>query len=174
MTEGRIVTTREQAHMAALDAYQAARMLILDGKRVLISAAEVQDDLSMRQRRFLHGPVLGQISEQVRMPDGTRYVMAIWKEHCRSLFLGDRWEVITVPGRFTKTGKPFTKRRKVRVSTEDLGLKAYSQYIDQVIANAVTEWGVEFRFLVGEREAATYTAPVRKHKAVYEQQVVAA
>jgi hypothetical protein len=40
------------------------------------------------------------------------------------------------------TGK--RKRRKVRISTEDLGVKAYSKLIDQVTAFACTELGVLF------------------------------
>ncbi|MNW16733.1 hypothetical protein D3C71_2156850 [compost metagenome] len=38
------------------------------------------------------------------------------------------------------TGKK--SRRLVRVSTEDLGVKAYAKYIDQVTAIAATDLGV--------------------------------
>ena len=40
------------------------------------------------------------------------------------------------------TGKKV--RRRVRVSTEDLGVKGYSQLIDRVSAFAATELGVTF------------------------------
>ena len=35
-------------------------------------------------------------------------------------------------------------RRRQRVSTEDLGIKGYSEYIERVTAHAATELGVEF------------------------------
>lgn len=151
-TMERVVTTKEAAHEAATQAYQHARSMIENGNPARIICEEWQDDISVKQRKFLHGPVLGQISEQVRMPDGTRYVMKVWKEYARERFLGDRWEVIEVPGKFTKSGKPFKKRRKVRVSTEDLGIKAYSNYIDTVIDTFVTEFNVVFEFKANERE----------------------
>ncbi len=44
-------------------------------------------------------------------------------------------------------------------STEELGVKAYSQLIDEAIAMATTQWGVEFRFLIGERDAVRYPPP---------------
>ena len=41
------------------------------------------------------------------------------------------------------TGKKV--RRRVRVSTEDLGVKGYSEYIERVTAFAAVELGVEFQ-----------------------------
>lgn len=112
---------------------------------------EWEDDLSARQRRFLHGPVLGQISEQARGEGGQRYHMQVWKELFRSQFLGSKWEMVN--------GKPI----ELRVSTEDLGVKAYSEYIDKVIAEAATTWGVEFRFQIDEREAVRWK-PARQRR----------
>ena len=64
--------------------------------------------------------------------------MQVWKEHFRETFVGSKWKVTTDP----MTGKK--KRRKVRISTEDLGVKAYSKLIDQVTAFAAVELGVMF------------------------------
>lgn len=144
-----IVSTREEAHDAVMRAYVVAKGLIADGKRARITVGEDDDSVSVRQRRFLHGPVLTQISEQVRV-DGMRYVTAIWKEYFRNLFLGSRHE---------EFGRTLIELRN---STEDLGVKAYSEYIDRVIAHATTEWSVAFEFDPNEREAVRYKAPVRK------------
>ena len=154
-TQTRVVTTREEAHIAVMQAYGVARALIQDGKRVQISVGEDSDPMTVKQRRFLHGPVLGQISEQVRV-GGQRYVMEIWKEYFRKEFLGCRWEVYALPG--AKRATP----HRVRNSTEELSIKKYSEYIDRVIAHATTEWSVAFKFQVGEREAVRYVRPTSK------------
>lgn len=167
----RVVTTKEGAHDAARQAYSFAQTLLMNEKPVRIRCEEWEDDIGTRQRNFLHGVVLRQISEQVVMPDGTRYVMATWKEFNRARFLGDRWESYEIPGQFTKTGKPVKKRRKVRVSTEELGARAYSEYIDKVIDNAVMDWNVVFEFRTEERDSVRVK---RKAKAKQEPETCAA
>lgn len=109
-----------------------------------------RDEKSAKQRRFLHGVVFSQIAEQVVMPDGTRYVAAIWKEHFRKLFLPDQWESRRMPG--AKRATP----HRVRISTEDLSLLQYSRLIDSVIDHAVKEWGVTFDFVAEDREAVRH------------------
>jgi hypothetical protein len=164
----RVVHTREEAHQVITLAYGAAKVLIQDGKRVRITVAEEVDSLSARQRRFLHGVVLPQIAEQVRMPDGTRYVAEVWKTYFRGLFLPDRWVVEKRPRWDAKKGRMVLPKRatphRERVSTESLSVKQYSRLIDQVLAHAATELGVEFRFLADEREAVRYVAPKRVMK----------
>ena len=154
-----IVCTREGAHTAITQAYVVAKVLLMDGKRVRISVGEDNDPITIKQRRFLHGPVLTQISEQVQV-DGTRYVMDIWKRFFKNLILErkPRYEMIRMPG-----AKRATPRRKWW-GTEELSIKQYSQFIDEVIAHAVTEFSVSFHFLVGEREAVQYVRPVAKRK----------
>ena len=160
-----IVTTREAAHAAAMGAYRQAQVLLQDGLRVRISAAEDQDDISIRQRKFLHGPVLAQISEQVRV-EGERYVAAIWKTYFRNLFIGDRWVVRKVPRWDAVAGKLIVPKRgtphRERISTEDLSVKQYSEFIDKVIAHAATEFGVAFVFDADERDGVRYVRPARK------------
>lgn len=146
-----VVDTREEAHQAVCDAYAVAKALLAGGQRVRIEVSEDRDPLTVRQRKFLHGPVLEQISEQVRV-DGRRYARGVWKEYLRSLFLGS--EYVQVGDRTVE----------VRRSTEDLDVREYSQYIDRVLAHAATEWGVEFVFREGEREAVIYRARAPKTK----------
>lgn len=165
----RIVRTREEAHEAVMQAYVVAKTLIQDGKRVRVSVEEDAEPITIKQRRFLHGPVLSQISEQVRV-GGERYVMDIWKEFFRKEFLGDKFVMLKKPRWDKKLCQLVQAKRatphRVRISTEDLSIKQYSEYIDRVIAHAATEWAVAFVFLAGEREAVQYVRPVAKQKEV--------
>lgn len=158
----RVARTKEEAHEAVTLAYAAAKGLVADGKRARVTVEEDQDDVSLRQRKFLHGPVLKQISEQARI-DGERYVPAVWKEYFRALFLPDRWVMSKQPRWDAKKGRVIVPRkatpRRVRRSTEDLGVKGYSRHIDMVLAHAATEFGVEFHLDPIEREAVRYIRP---------------
>jgi hypothetical protein len=169
----RVVSTREQAHAAAQQAYAIAKLLIQDGRRAMISVGEDSDPISIKQRRFLHGPVFTQISEQVRV-GGERYVMPIWKEFFRKLFLPDRYEMQRRPvwnkeTRQWQAAKRATPQR-VRSSTEDLSVKQYSAYIDKVIQHATLEWNVVFDFDQQERESVRYVKPVRAPKEIVDQE----
>lgn len=155
----RFVATQESAHEAVLLANAHAKTLARDpdnaGKVFRIIVGEERDSLSARQRRFMHGPLLGQIAEQVRV-NGERFVMAVWKRYYKDLFLGHTWEMVKMPGH--KRATP----RKVPVSSEDLSVKQYSEWIDKVIAHAATEFGVRFVFQIDEREAVRYRPPPRR------------
>lgn len=158
----RFVATAESAHEAVLLANAHAKTLVRDpdnaGKVFRIIVGEERDSLSARQRRFMHGPLLGQIAEQVRV-NGERFVIAVWKRYYKDLFLGHTWEMVKMPGQ--KKATP----RKVPVSSEDLSIKQYSEWIDRVIAHAATEFGVRFVFQIDEREAVRYRPPVRRARA---------
>ncbi len=114
--------------------------LIEAGKRVVVTAMEEEDSKSIRQRNYYHGVVLVEIAEQARI-EGQQFDAPVWKNYLRERFVGYRWEVTKNP----MTGKK--QRRKVRISTEDLGIKAYSKLIDEVSAFAATELGVTFSVL---------------------------
>lgn len=163
-----IVRTREEAHEAANFAYSLAQALIRDEKPVRFRVAEDQDDITTRQRGFLHAAVFPQIAEQVVMPDGTRYTADVWKEFWRKRFLPDRWELRKAIRWDAEKGQMVQAKRatphRIRVSTEDLGIKAYSEHIDKVIDTAVLELGVVFEFRPNEREGVRYVAKPRKAK----------
>lgn len=148
----RVVSTREGAHQAICDSYAAAKLLIEDGRRVRISVGEDEDSMTLRQRKFLHGPVLTQMSEQAR-DEGKRYLPKVWKEYFRGLFLGSTFE--TINGRTVE----------VRISTEGQSVKDYSDYIDRVIAHAAIDWSVTFLFIERDRDAVRYRpkAAARQH-----------
>ena len=133
----RVAHKPEAVRPILTDAFHFAQNLAKDGRRVHVVVKEYEEDKSIKQRGYYHGVVLTEIAEQVRV-NGERYVMKVWKEYFREMFLGDRWELMVVPGQKRK------KRRKVRVSTEDLGVRGYAKLIEQVTAHAGTEWGVRF------------------------------
>lgn len=135
--------------------FRAGEAMLNAGQVPQVSLTEWQDDITAKQRGFLHAAVFPQIAEQVRV-NGERFVPEIWKEYYRKLFLGSKWRMQKLPGQ--RRAVPV----KVRISTEDLGIKAYSDYIDRVIAHAVSEFAVAFVFRAEEREAVRYVAPKRK------------
>jgi len=107
------------------------------GHRLHVEVRLHEDAKTDRQRRYYHGVVLKTIAQQAR-PHGQQFPLAVWKEHFRAEYLGHK----TVTTKNPLTGKKV--RRRQRVSTEDLGVKGYSQLIDRVSAFAATELGVSF------------------------------
>ncbi len=163
-----IVRTREQAHQAITHGYALAKELTADGKRVRIDIGEDEEDLTIKQRGFLHKAVFPQIAEQVTFEDGSRFEWRVWKEMFRARFLGDRWVMKAIPRWDKATGRWITPKKrtphKVRVSTEDLSIKQYSAYIDTVIDTAVADYGVTFHFIDFEREEVRWKPPARKSR----------
>lgn len=145
----------EALHQATLRAYAHGKALLANGENVRVACGPALEPISIQQRRFLHGPVLGQISEQIRI-GGERYVIETWKEYFRKLFLGDRWEMVRMPkwdhdAHAWTVPKNATPRR-MRVSTEELGVKGYAEFTDKVIDYATLEWGVVFHFTHEEQQ----------------------
>lgn len=97
-------------------------------------ASDVKTD---RQRRYYHGVILKSIAQQAKV-NGQKYELETWKEYFRAKYLGFKVETTKNP----ITGKKV--RRRVRVSTEDLGVKGYNELIERVTAEAATDLGVEF------------------------------
>ena len=117
---------------------QMVKALNMAGHAVEAEVRTAEDKKTDKQRRYLHGYVLLTIAREARV-NGQKFDLMTWKEWYRSTFLG--WKVVTFKDPFT--GKKV--RRRQRVSTEDLGVKGYSEYIERVTAHAVSELGVEFR-----------------------------
>jgi hypothetical protein len=118
---------------------------------------EANEDVTTKQRGFFHACVLPQIAAQA-VVNGERFAADVWKEHLRRMFLPDKFVMRRLPG--AKRATPL----RVRVSTEDLGIRGYSEHIDRVIAYATTDLGVIFEFDRQEREAVRYRRPTRKPK----------
>jgi hypothetical protein len=100
-------------------------------RELVLEARLLDDDITDKQRGYLHAGVLTQISQEA-VVNGQRFPMEVWKEHYRSQFLG--FKVVTTINPFTNR----KSRRRIRISTEDLGVKGMAQYIDRIIADAST------------------------------------
>ena len=107
------------------------------GNRITLECRLTEDAKTDAQRRFYHGIILKQIAQQA-VVNGQRFDLKTWKEHFRKEYLGFKTVTYTNP----MTGKK--SRRRVRKSTEDLGVKGYANLIEKVTAFAVTELGVQF------------------------------
>lgn len=142
-----------------VNAMSLAKTLLDNGEQVLLTVSVALEPVGIQQRKFLHGPVYTQISEQVRV-SGERFTVDVWKEYFRRLILEREPEYVMqkMPG--AKRATP----RRVRRSTESLGVRAYAKFIDEVIDYAVLEWGCVFRFEMNEREAVRYVDPRRLKK----------
>lgn len=105
------------------------------GRELVAEFRLLDDDITEKQRGYLHAVVLTEIAQFGRA-NGQQYPMAVWKEWYRGEFLG--FKTVTNINPFT--GKK--SRRRVRISTEDLGVRGMANYIDRVIAHAATELGV--------------------------------
>lgn len=161
----RVAATAEGWRAAATAGFRAGEALIQDGKRVRLKVEEDDDPLTLRQLRFIHGPVLQQISEQVRV-NGIQFAKDVWKKHLKDVLIPDEFVMVRAPFvRDSITGAWRPSKRKAPVKAEKsfrtMGVKRCSLFIDAAIAHAATEWGVQFRFLIDEREAVRYKPPVR-------------
>ena len=134
-----ILHNAEQAAMAIRNvAAPKCREIWATGQLVEATFRTHEDAKTDRQRAYYHGVVLKCIAQQARGADGQAFPLPVWKEYFRAEYLGHK----TVTTKNPMTGKKI--RRRVRVSTEDLGVKGYSQLIDRVSAFAATELGVTF------------------------------
>ena len=111
--------------------------MLAAGHRLHVEVRLYEDAKTDRQRGYYHGVVLKTIAQQAR-PNGQQYPLAVWKEHFRAEYLGYK----TLTRKNPLTGKK--TRTRLRVSTEDLGVRGYSRLIDRVTAFAATELGVTF------------------------------
>ena len=165
----RTARDRESWRAAATTIFRAGERMLEAGYELQVTLKEHEDKLTLRQLRFIHGPVLRQISEQVSV-GGVKYAPEIWKEHLKQLFLPDQWDMVRMPFvQDVRTGQWRPSKRKVpvkrRKSLTDLGVKRCSIFIDQVLAHAAVEWGVQFVFEFDEREAVRYVPPRSKQRA---------
>ena len=127
----------QQAHQALIGSlWPWIKAMTAAGHKLAIRGEPFEDVITEKQRGYLHAAVFPQIAQQVVDAGGKRHDWRVWKEYFRAKFLGNKRKTFIDP----ITGKK--SRRNVRVSTEDLGVRAYAKYIDQVTAYAATELGV--------------------------------
>lgn len=162
----RRAATPEQWRAGMTAVFKAGEAMLADGKRPHVTLDEEADSLTLRQLRFLHGPVFGQIAEQA-VVNGRRFDKDTWKRYLKEQFIPDEFEMVWLPFVVDKvTGELRPAKRKVPRKKEksllDLKNQARSDFIDQVLAYAATDLGVEFVFIFDEREAVRYQPPKRK------------
>lgn len=121
---------------------------LASGRALVIEARLWEDAKTDRQRKYYHGVVLKTIAHQARNTEGQAYDLKVWKEYFRNEYLGFK----TVTSVNPITGKK--SRRRQRISTEDIGIRAYSKLIDKVQAFAATELRVTFPASFDQWEAA--------------------
>lgn len=139
----RIVATREDAHRVMTAAYGMAKQLLADGKSVHIQVNQHEDDRSLRVNAFYWGCVLPCISSQA-MLQGQRWTVDAWHELFRRQFLGYEVKRLVVAGKKKKL-----VIRRLR-STSVLKVRAFSKYLDELQAFAVTDLGVRFPVAIWE------------------------
>ena len=142
----------QQATAAMRSAWPWAKDQLRQGRALVAEYRLLDDAITNEQRGYLHAVVLTEIAQFARV-GGRQYDMKTWKEHFRSEFLG--FEVVTCINPFT--GRK--SRRRVRISTEDLGVRRLAEYIDRVIAFAATELGVTV-----SEPLPPHLRPQRRHK----------
>jgi hypothetical protein len=124
------------------------------GRALVAEFRLLDDDITDKQRRYLHGVVLTEIALYAR-PNGQQFPMPVWKEHFRAEFLG--FKVVTSINPLT--GKKV--RRRVRISTEDLGVKGMADYIDRICA-----WAAGYGITISEPLPPELRLQRRRQKAV--------
>ncbi len=121
-----------QGHSAIKDqGWPWAKAQMTAGRPVVAEFRLLEDDKTNEQRGYLH--IIYAFIADHAVVNGAKFPMKVWKEFYRDKFLGFKVRSFKDP----MTGK--TVRRRVRVSTEDLGIRAYASLIDKVTAHASTE-----------------------------------
>lgn len=159
------LTDEVQGHaIVAKTFWPWCRAQLHEHRQVVIEARLAEDCKTDKQRKFLHGYILMAIANQAA-PNGVKFPMQVWKEHFRNEFLG--FKTVTTTNPLTRK----KSRKRVRVSTEDLGVKGYSEYIDRVAAFAATELAVEFmeQWVDPDTGEILRLADMRFHKSVRKQ-----
>ena len=126
-----------QAHKALQTVWLKVKAELMAGNKQMLTLQSFEEAMTTQQRKFYHSAVLTTIANQAVI-NGRKFAMPVWKEHYRTKFLGDKVEEITS----IKTG--VVKREVARVSSESLSVKGYNKLIEQVTADAATEFGVVF------------------------------
>lgn len=122
----------EQGTAAMRRAWPWAKEQLRQGRPLVAEYRLLDDAITEAQRGYLHGVVLTEIAMFCRA-NGEQFPMPVWKEWFRDKFLG--FKVVTHIDPFTKR----KLRRRVRISTEDLGVRGMAEYIDKVIAFTATD-----------------------------------
>jgi hypothetical protein len=146
-----VIHTEDGAAPKFRAAFNHALMMLRNGEEVELRCGPADQPITIKQRGFLHAAVLPQIAEQVFVGEKReRFTVEIWKDYYHRKLIPDKWVMKKLPG--AKRATP----HRMRVSSEQLGVRRYSEWIDRIIDDAIVEHGVQFAFEPAEREAVRY------------------
>lgn len=127
----RLFVLREAVHLASLVAFLTAnwQSFAQEGRFLAVTVTFYRSKRSLEQNRRYFGPaVLGAIAEQAWI-DGRQYDKESWHEYFKRQFIG----TVDLPGGATRA-----------MSSSDLNVEEFSQFMQQVEAYAAQELGVQF------------------------------
>ncbi len=133
-----VARSPQEAHKYLQHAWEMiSKPLTLQSVPVHIKVCEAELNRTVEANRYYWGIVLKEVSEQACI-DGQRWSVDAWHELFKRQFLG--YEII----KFKIAGKKKTQVKRQLKSTAGLKIKAFSLYLDKVIAFAVTDLSVQF------------------------------
>jgi hypothetical protein len=127
----RLFVLREAAHLASLVSFLTAnwQQFAAEGRFLAVTVTFYKSRRSLEQNRRYFGPaVLGAIVDQAWV-DERQYNKKVWHDYFARMFIGE----IDLPG-----GKTMA------MSSADLNVEEFSQFMQQVEAYAASELGVQF------------------------------
>lgn len=127
----RLFVLREAAHLASLIAFLSANWLVFarEGKFLAVTVTLYKSKRSLEQNKRYWGPaVMGQIVAQAWI-DGRQYSGETWHEHFKRRFIG----MIDLPF-----------GGKAGMSSSDLSIEEFGEFMQQVEVFAAQELGVIF------------------------------
>lgn len=104
------------------------------GARLMLTLAEEEDIRSLQQNRYYWGFLLKQISQQCRI-NGIGATAQGWHQWMKDRYLAPRFKKVMLPGQ----ANPLVVREPA--STRGLSVAAFSKYLQQVEAEAVSDYG---------------------------------
>lgn len=125
------------AHQACVAGWSLAKQLTGQGLPVEVMVRQAEDQRSLRANRFYWGFVLKTIARQAVI-GGQRYAAEAWHELFKRQFLGYEIKKATVAGRRKKL-----VTRTLR-STSKLSVRQFVKYLEQILAYAATDLGVDW------------------------------
>lgn len=134
-----VARSPQEAHKYLQHAWEAiGKPLTLQSVPVHIRVGEAEQTRSLAANRYYWSVVLKDISSQT-VVDNWKYTAETWHIHFKKEFLG--YEMVP----YQIVGKKRTYYKRKLRSTKDLTIKPFAEYLEKVIAYAVTDLGVEFR-----------------------------
>jgi hypothetical protein len=127
----RLFVLRELQHLHSLLAFLSAnwQQFAAEGKFLAVTVTFYKSKRSLEQNRRYFGPaVLGAIAEQAWV-GGRQYSKEVWHEQFKRQFIG----VVDLPGGAT-----------MAMSSTELSVEEFSNFMQQVEAFAASELGVHF------------------------------